>query len=525
MLLPLQTAASGLNEAAGLNDLQTARYLAAVFGAYPMALLFSSIPGRHAWLKHIVGSVLGIYLAQWVYGVQWIHSFLSSLVVYILVVAGSATPGIKHVVPWLVFAWSMLYMTGGHLYRQFVDNGGSAADWTGPQMVLTIKLIEFGWNYYDGMVARPKLQAAVDAGKVKDAPVSVQRKAAFAKSQLAPALEGTPNPIEFFSYIFNFTAYFVGPAFEMKYFLQAMDGSAYGPGRDSPPTSRLLNGASKLALALVYMAGYLVALPHVHLSLSSTPEAMADSSWYGILTSRLPMLWAGCVFGSQFKYYFIWKLSEGSAVWAGMGYGSKVGPASGKAVDTWHGVKQVSVTGFQFASSFGPATRAWNMRTQHWLEHYVYKRIPRVANINLFSVYFASAFWHGFYPGYYLTFMSAPLFAVLEKQLITIVNPLLYADAKGVPSKKAVQPRKGREVFAYAYTALCVLVTNITLDYTALPFELVRWDLSIAMWGSLHYALHVAALGLTVLAFGLPALGLWPKVSRGQLKPETTKTQ
>jgi len=491
-LFVVQQAAEGLNAVAGLNDISTARYLAAVFGAYPMALLFSSIPGRFSFLKHLVGAALGIYLAQWVYGVQWIHSFISSFIVYLMVVGGSFIPGVKHLVPWFVFVFAMLYMTAGHLVRQFVNSGGTATDWTGPQMVLTIKLIEFGWNYYDGVVARARLTKLAASGT---------RAAGQAKRQLDSAVEYTPSPVEYFSYIFNFTTYFAGPAFEIKKFLQANDGSAYGKAGTAPPASRFLNGLGKMVVAVAYMAIYVTAQGYVPLKDNITAEAVADTSFWGIATSRYPKLWLALVFATQFKYYFVWKLTEGSAVWAGFGYEPK------NTNDQWGGVIQVDVLGFQTAPSFGKATRYWNMRTQHWLDHYIYRRITRTASINMWATYFASAFWHGFYPGYYLTFMSAPLFGILEKQLIKVVNPILYAGKDGKPSAVAVQPRKGRAIVAGMYSVLCSIVINITLNYLALPFVITEWHPSIATWSSLHFFVHVGCAALYVPAFVLPALG------------------
>ena len=47
----------------------------------------------------------------------------------------------------------------------------------------------------------------------------------------------------------------------------------------------------------------------------------------------------------------------------------------------------------------------WNMSTMIWLRYVVYERWRSVT-----IVFFFSAFWHGFYAGYYLTFLGAALF-------------------------------------------------------------------------------------------------------------------
>ena len=46
----------------------------------------------------------------------------------------------------------------------------------------------------------------------------------------------------------------------------------------------------------------------------------------------------------------------------------------------------------------------WNMSTMIWLRYVVYERWRTVAGVFLFS-----AIWHGFYAGYYLTFLGAAL--------------------------------------------------------------------------------------------------------------------
>jgi lysophospholipid acyltransferase len=96
-----------------------------------------------------------------------------------------------------------------------------------------------------------------------------------------------------------------------------------------------------------------------------------------------------CLFFVRTKYYFGWLVTEGSAVLAGFGYVP--------ATKSWTGVGNVDVLSFEFATNISNAAKAWNQRTQSWLERYVYKRAPRAYQMNL--TYFISAFWHGFYPG------------------------------------------------------------------------------------------------------------------------------
>ena len=47
----------------------------------------------------------------------------------------------------------------------------------------------------------------------------------------------------------------------------------------------------------------------------------------------------------------------------------------------------------------------WNITTQAWLRRIAYDRLKTGSGKTL-GVFVLSAFWHGFYPGYYFTFIQ-----------------------------------------------------------------------------------------------------------------------
>ncbi|VDO89779.1 unnamed protein product [Schistosoma margrebowiei] len=53
---------------------------------------------------------------------------------------------------------------------------------------------------------------------------------------------------------------------------------------------------------------------------------------------------------------------------------------------------------------------SWNTATTRWLRECIYDRVPK--RYAVWAVFVASAMWHGFYPGYYLVFVSAALITV-----------------------------------------------------------------------------------------------------------------
>ena len=93
----------------------------------------------------------------------------------------------------------------------------------------------------------------------------------------------------------------------------------------------------------------------------------------------------------RFRYFGIWKLGESICIMAGFGEEKK---------DEWTGISNVDILAFETSSNMSTATRMWNKRTQKWLQMCIYER----SNFNQFYVFMVSAFWHGFYPSYYLCF-------------------------------------------------------------------------------------------------------------------------
>ena len=57
---------------------------------------------------------------------------------------------------------------------------------------------------------------------------------------------------------------------------------------------------------------------------------------------------------------------------------------------------------------------AWNISVHKWLKYYVYLRLIKKDNrgiqiVPILTTFVVSAIWHGFYPGYYLFFISSGL--------------------------------------------------------------------------------------------------------------------
>ena len=122
---------------------------------------------------------------------------------------------------------------------------------------------------------------------------------------------------------------------------------------------------------------------------------------------------------NRFKYYGVWKMAEGACILSGLGF-------HGYNLDgtlKWDRMANVSPIALETAQNNKAYLEAWNQMTNKWLKNYVYLRVtPRGKKPGFRSsmaTFTTSAVWHGFYPGYYLTFVSAAFIQTCGKCILS----------------------------------------------------------------------------------------------------------
>jgi len=180
----------------------------------------------------------------------------------------------------------------------------------------------------------------------------------------------------------------------------------------------------------------------------------------------------------RFPYYFAWMLSEGSCILAGIGYsGTKNG------VPEWDRATNCRVIGLETSQNFKAVTENWNIRTDHWLKHYIYERVP-FSGVAL--TFLTSSAWHGFYPGYYFSFMSASIIIQGARMIRRNIRPWFLKDGVADGPYKPL------------YDIICVIGTSFTLNYTMTPFMLLGFDSSWKTWNSVYWIGHIVC-GITFI--------------------------
>lgn len=450
-----------LSSSLGISDDQL-RYITCILLTYPVSLAYIKlIPYKSYHLKHLFSIFSTLFLFIFVHD-QWkgfFHLALTCFVTYGILRYFKGSLG-----PKLVFVWAMAHMAFTHLNRQIFQYGQTKMDFSGPQMVWTIKLTMFAYNVYDGQRDQTKLS----------------------QYQREHSIASLPSFVEFLGYILYSGGFFVGPAFEYADYIQFIRCVPF-----TDPDTGVITMPSTLWVSFTRMlSGFACSLVHIFIYPKVNFFTLLTNEFVGypFLVKLFYIYLAGTT--ERFKYYFAWLLAEGSCVLSGLGY-----LGQDKGVHRWGGVTNVDVVKVELAENFKMVMESWNMATNVWLRNYVYLRLVPEGSRATFSAqiatFAASAFWHGFYPGYYLTFLFGGIVNEQARFLRRFVRPwVLSFDSP---------------IVKYTYDFLGWITTAITLNYVVVPFVLLTFHDSFFIFANVYFCVHFASLVIMILSFFQPS--------------------
>ncbi|KAG0202152.1 lysophospholipid acyltransferase [Mortierella sp. GBA30] len=456
------------------------RCLSALLLSYPLAFAFRLLPNNPN-LKHMASVLTSFFLIVVIVDdlVGLMHLLGSSIAVWRIMGAVQGKWG-----PRLVFVGVMLHMSVSHLIRQFNDYRGYKLDHTGPQMILTMKLTSWAFSVYDG---RRNLKE-------------------LSKYQQEHAVPAFPSLLHYLSYVFFFPSVLVGPSFEYMDYIRFIELSEFRnpkTGKINWPAGRVMASMKSFFFAMIALACLAVLGPKLDVLWTLDP-AWKALPW--VLRFGYVQLAA---FAARFKYYAVWKLAEGACVMAGFGYNGQ-DPKTGEA--RWDATSNINVWAYETGQSIKMLADNWNMGTNKWLKHSVYFRVvapgAKPGPLETFATFGVSAFWHGFYPGYYLMFASAAMALTAGKLLRTHLRPKFVSTSTGKTP--------------LLYNILGMVLTQATINTLSMSFLLLTFQDSIRVWKDLYFVVHLAIIAITVL---VPALFPVKRKSKKVHQPEAEKVK
>lgn len=128
------------------------------------------------------------------------------------------------------------------------------------------------------------------------------------------------------------------------------------------------------------------------------------------LLNRLALLYLVC-YGARSSYYFVWLIIDCACNAAGLGFAgyNNLGYAQ------WNLISGVDVFAFEFGTNLRSMINSWNITTSNWLRRVCYERVKFLNP--LLASFILSAWWHGFYPGYYFLFVGSGLIIMAARKM------------------------------------------------------------------------------------------------------------
>ncbi|PYH48267.1 lysophospholipid acyltransferase [Aspergillus saccharolyticus JOP 1030-1] len=466
------------------------KLIASFLLSYPLAGLLKRIPDAQPWKKNAFIIAVSLF---YIVGLFDLWDGLRTLVyssagIYLIAyyIDGS-------LMPWIGFVFLMGHMSINHIFRQMVDDA-QVVDITGAQMVLVMKLSAFCWNVHDGRIPQSQLSDA----------------------QKYAAITQFPSVLDYLGYVFFFPSLFAGPAFDYVDYRRWIDTTLFDvpPGTDPskvPPTRKKRkiprSGTPATKKAIVGLTWIFVFLQLG--SLYNQNTLLGESYMkYSFLRRVFIMHMVG--FTARCKYYGVWSLTEGACILSGMGYNG-FDPKSGTVY--WNRLENVDPWSLETAQNSHGYLGSWNKNTNHWLRNYVYLRVTPKGKKPGFrasmATFTTSAFWHGFYPGYYLTFVLGSIIQTVAKNFRRHVRPFFLTPDGSKPGP-----------YKRYYDVMSWLVTQITMSFTVMPFIFLSFGTSVAVWRSVYFYGIVSNL-LSIVFFASSAKAILVKKlkARGTNRP------
>jgi lysophospholipid acyltransferase len=330
--------------------------------------------------------------------------------------------------PVVNFIAIMLLLSGAHLYRQFgpdADFHTYKLDITGPLMMLTMKLTSFAFDMYDSRKWFTRRQRPIVPNP--PTPHEVVKAPPSEKSSKCPVVEPAtkfsvirkyPSAIEFLGYSLLFPGLLTGPTVPFYEYRTFINGT-YFAGVDV--TKDALPGRKRRALYLFTVACCSLAIYVLFLAQFSPEHALGDEFTYLPWWRRSFFLHMSN-FVTRSKYYFAWMIAEGSYVIIGLGF-----RLSAAQKPLWDRFENINPIRIETVTDFRLLVSQWNVCTNLWLNAYVYRRLQNYFGKGSSSsraslcTYVISAIWHGFYPGYYLMFVSSAWLTIVSRSIPLIV--------------------------------------------------------------------------------------------------------
>ncbi|XP_075868624.1 lysophospholipid acyltransferase 1 isoform X2 [Nelusetta ayraudi] len=355
---------------------------------------------------------------------------------------------------------AMGYLTACQVCRAYIFHYGIlSTDFSGPLMIVTQKVTTLAFQLHDGMCKKSE---------------------ELTKAQKFVAINEKPSLIEYLSYNLNFLSILVGPCSNFKDYKDFIEGrhisgrlrqhSAKCNGHNGCDRTLEPSPVEAVCRKLLVCSGCMLFFLLVTRSLPMWHNVDEYFVSHAPFLTRLTYAFFS-IQAARPKFYFAWTLAD--AVNNAAGYGFAGMDESGKP--SWDLICNLNILGIETATSFKTFIDNWNIRTGLWLKTVCYDRAPRH---RLALTFVLSALWHGVYPGYYFTFITAIPITIAARAIRRSIRHHFLA-SRGL--------KLGYDIVTWAATQLAIC-------YTVMPFLLLAVDDTLVYYRSMYFHVHVLSI-------------------------------
>ncbi|KAM5317241.1 lysophospholipid acyltransferase 2 isoform 3-T3 [Glossophaga mutica] len=307
-----------------------------------------------SFIRHVVATLLGLYLALFCFGWYALHFLVQSGISYCILIG---------------------------LGEEAMHN---------PMMIITQKITSLAYEIHDGMFRK--------------------------EEELTPSQRRMPSLLEYLSYTCNFMGILAGPLCSYKDYITFIEGRSHHVaqsdknGKEQPHCAEAEPSPNVAVTQKLLVCGLSLL---VHLTVSSffpvehnvDEDFQASASW----PTKVVYLYVSLL-AARPKYYFAWTLAD--AINNAAGFGFRGYDENGEA--RWDLISNLRIQQIEMSTSFKMFLDNWNIQTALWLKRVCYERATLSPTIQTFVL---SAIWHGVYPGYYLTFLTGVLMTLAARAM------------------------------------------------------------------------------------------------------------
>ncbi|XP_018588794.2 membrane-bound O-acyltransferase domain-containing protein 2 isoform X2 [Scleropages formosus] len=391
------------------------------------------------FVRHVVATLLGFYLALFCFGWYALHFLVQSGLTYSIMIFA----GVEHMHKYC-FVVALGYLTFCQITRVYVfDYGMYSADFTGPMMVITQKITSLAFEIHDGMARKEELlTSSQKCLAVRYVPKEDAESAGVPELQLQ--LHGHP-----------------GGTHVLLQRLHRLHRGHRLPA-EAPRVQR--QGEREVqAVGPLAQEG-------------RDPQAVHVCR----LSARLPVRVQDVPRGAQHRgrlhrHHALPPAADAINNAAGFGFNGY----NKDGTPRWDLISNLRILDIEFATSFKMFLDNWNIQTALWLKRVCYERCPYNPTAATFLL---SAIWHGVYPGYYLTFFTGILMTMAARAIRHNVRPHFLGSA----------------ALELLYDVVTWAGTQIAICYTVVPFVLLAVGPSLKFYRSWYFCIHIVCVLLMV---------------------------